>query len=219
MLKKTIVFLTSVIVVAGFITQTGCAPKCTKIISAKTPEDLHYEDGVRINDFVKRREAAMKEAEGGNMYTVEEAQRTVTACQFAIHMMVRTQNLYENGNPLYESKISEINESRCFLDDVLATKGKLIGKGKDSFLSAKTAGSIRSAYEKYQEMFGNEGVLSERALNNIYNKGVKAKKKSAPGKEGQPTEEDNGATSESSDDNDEEADEGSSSSSGAMDSF
>ena len=180
--------------IAGFAT-AGCAPKCAKVITTKTPEDLNYEDAVRINNFVKRRASAMKEAEGGNMYTVEDAKLTVTACEFAIHMTVRTRNLFEDGSPLYEQNLSEINETRCFLDDVLASKGKLIGKGKDAFFSGGTVKDIRAHHEKFAELFGEEGTLSERAVTDIYKNGVKAKKKGAAGENG-PAVEEQGGTEE-----------------------
>lgn len=164
-----------------FAAQTGCGPSCAKVIATKSPEDLNYEDAVRINDFVKRRQAAMQEAEGAGVYTVEDAKKTVTACEFAVHMLVRIRNLFEEGNPLYEQNLEEINDTRCFLDEVLISKGKLVGKGKGAFLSTGSCDDIRVRYKKFEKLFGDKGTLSERAVNDIYKKGVKAKKNEAPG--------------------------------------
>lgn len=191
-------FIVSILIAAlGFGAQIGCGPNCAKIVTTKSPEDLNYEDALRINDFVKRRTAAMKAADGGDMYIVEDAKLTVTACEFAIHMMLRTKNLYEDQNPLYEENIAKINETRCYLDEVLTSKGKLIGKGKDAFLSSGTAEEMRDRFEEFENIFGKEGTLSERSTAEIYNKGVKSKKKAKPGKDGKvaPEEETEGAGS------------------------
>jgi hypothetical protein len=205
MQRKSIVIVSVIVAAIGFTAQMGCGPNCAKLITAKSPEDLNYEDAVRINDFVKRRKAAMKEAEGGNMYAVEEAKRTVTSCEFAIQMMVQTKNMYEIGSPQYEKNLTEINDTRCFFDEVLMSKGKLVGKGKESFLSASTCNDIRARYEKYNGLFGDEGTLSERAINDVYKKGVKAKKKGAPGKDGEVAEEEEGGGVPAEDDGSEGA--------------
>lgn len=183
-------FIASILIAAlGFGAQIGCGPNCAKIITTKSPEDLNYDDGLRINSFVKRRSAAMKAAEGGDMYVVENAKRTVIACEFAIHMMVRTQKLFEDKKPLYEENIAKINDTRCALDEVLDSKGKLLGKGKDTFLSTATANDLRARFEEFEQLFGKEGTLSERGINDVYKKGVKTKKKADPAKDGKATPE------------------------------
>jgi hypothetical protein len=193
-MRKSII-ISSVLVVSFIIAvQMGCGPNCAKIITTKSPDDLNYEDAVRINDFVKRRAAAMKEAEGGNMYAVEEAKNTVIACEFAIQMMVQVKNLYEEKNKLYDENLTEINDTRCFLDESLASKGKLMGKGKAAFLSTGTCTDIRARHEKFENLFGEEGTLSETGITDVYKKGVKAKKKGAKDKDGKAPAEEEGAS-------------------------
>lgn len=191
MQRKTWLITSLLFVAVGFVAQAGCGPNCAKIITTKSPEDLDYEDALRINDFVKRRAAAMKDAEGGNMYMVEDAKRTVTACEFGIQMMVQVRNLNEAKSPLYEQNLAKINDTRCFLDDVLLSKGKLIGKGKGAVLSSGTANDLRVRLDEFKEMFGEEGTVSERSINAIYKNGVKVKKGKA-GKEGEAAAEEGG---------------------------
>ncbi len=198
MQRKTWLITSLLFVAVGFVAQAGCGPNCAKIITTKSPEDLDYEDALRINDFVKRRAAAIKDAEGGNMYMVEDAKRTVTACEFGIQMMVQVRNLNEAKSPLYEQNITKINDTRCFLDDVLLSKGKLIGKGKGAVLSSGTANDLRARLDEFKEMFGEEGTVSERTINEIYKNGVKVKKGKA-GKEAAAAAEEGGEVDESGD--------------------
>ncbi len=174
----------------AFSAQMGCGPNCAKSITSKSPDDLSYEDSVRINDFVKRRAAAMKEAEGGNMYAVEEAKNTVIACEFAIQMMVQVKNLQESKSKIYDENLTEINDTRCAFDEALASKGKLLGKGKAAFLTTGTCTDIQMRHEKFQALLGEEGTASDSEINTIYQKGVKVKKKGAKGKDSKaPAEE------------------------------
>jgi hypothetical protein len=193
-MRKSIIISSVLVASLVFAAQMGCGPNCAKIVTTKSPEDLNYEDSVRINDFVKRRAAAMKEAEGGNMYAVEEAKNTVIACEFAIQMMVQVKNLYEEKNKLYDENLAAINDSRCFLDEALASKGKLIGKGKAAFLSTGTCTDIQGRHAKFKELFEEEGIPSENDMNDIYKKGVKAKKKGAKGKDGKASAEEETAS-------------------------
>jgi hypothetical protein len=172
-----------VLAIAFGLPELGCGPSCQKIVSTKKPEDLAHDDTVRVNGLVDRRKAAIATSEGGNQYVIEDAQQTVTACEMAIQFQMQIITLQKDGSALVEENQKKINEARCFLDDVIASKGKLIGKGKGAFISGSDARRIRSYLEEFGGLFGDEGALSERRLVDIYENGIKAKKNKAPKEE------------------------------------
>ena len=174
MYRRTII--TIVVATALLAPEFACGPNCQKIITTKKPEDLAYDDSVRINGLVERRKAAIETAKGGNMYVIEDAKATVTACEMAIEFQLQIGNLAKEGNALYEEHQKKINEARCFLDEVLASKGKLIGTGKAAFISGGHVRKIREYHETFKSLFGKEGGVSERRLVDTYTKGIKAKK-------------------------------------------
>ncbi len=187
------------ITIALVLPALGCGPNCQKIISTKKPEDLAYEDSVRINGLVERRKAAMDMAKGGNQYVIEDAKQTVTACEMAIEFQIQIVNLQKTGSPLIEENIKKINDARCFLDEVLESKGKLIGTGKGAFISGSYARQIHAYLEEFKARFGNEGALSERRLVDTFEKGVKIKKAKSADEKSEDGEEEEGVD-ESADD-------------------
>ena len=203
--------ITIVIAIALLLPGLGCGPNCQKIVSAKKPEELARDDAARINGLVERRKAAMEAAKGGNQYVIEDAKQTVTACEMAIKFQYQIVTLQEAGSPLIEQNIKTINEARCFLDEVLESKGKLIGTGKGAFISGSNARQIRSYHEEFAALFGVEGSISERRIEGVYEKGIKTpkagKEEDAEVKDGPSEENETEAATEEGDEGDEGVDE------------
>ena len=185
--------ITVVIAIALLLPGLGCGPNCQKLLSTKKPEDIAKEDTARINGLVERRKAAMETAKDGNQYVIEDAKQTVTACEMAVEFQYRIIKLQEEGNPIIEKNIGKINEARCFLDDVLESKGKLIGTGKGALISGSNARKIRAYHEELGGIFGIEGTVSERRLVTIYEEGLKIDKAKEESKKEGPDEGEDGA--------------------------
>lgn len=193
--------ITIIFFIALLLPGLGCGPNCQKIMSTKKPEDIAKEDTARINGLVERRKAAMETAKDANQYVIEEAKQTVTACEMAIEFQYRIITLQEGGSPLVQDNIKKVNDARCFLDEVLLSKGKLIGAGKGALISGSNARQIRAYLEEFNSLFGTEGTVSERRLVNIYENGLKAAKAEKDGdiEEGDEGLEDEGESSMSED--------------------
>jgi hypothetical protein len=183
----------------GFVISMACGPKCIEVLSKKTPDVMARDDVLRVNAYVDARKAAIAAAKEGNVYDVEKAKFTVTACELAIQSQMRIIALAELGGALYDDNLKELNEIRCLLDEILQKKGKVVGLkiGKGVFIKKSKGQEILDAHAVLEEKFGEQGRPRDRELETVYDNGLKPP---AVGKKGEEAKDEAGAAPDESDD-------------------
>ncbi len=201
MSQKTIVVL--MVGLLGLVSLTGCGPKCTETLSKKTPDAMARDDVERVNAYVEARKAAIATAKEGSSLDIEKAKFTVTACELAIQIQMQIINLAKEGGDVYDESLKQINDARCFLDEVLDKKGTVVGLkiGKGVYIKKGKGQEIRDLQASFEEQFGKEGRPRSRELEDAYNNGLKPPKVKKKGeKDDDDDDEDVGGPDESGDD-------------------
>jgi hypothetical protein len=191
MTLRTIVVLAFTLV--GLTVAVACGPKCPEVLSKKTPDVMARDDALRVNAYVEARKAAIAEAKEGNALDVEKAQFTVTACELAIQIQMRIIALAEEGGALYDDNLKELNDTRCFLDEILEKRGKVVGLkiGKGVYIKQGKGQEIQDTHAAMEEKYGKIGRPRQRELEDVYEKGMEPPKTGK--KKGEEAEESEGA--------------------------
>ena len=157
-----------------FLLQTACGPSCPEINSSKEEKDLMTDDSSRVNKLVERRKALIEKAKSGEVdkYKMERIKFSVTAYELAIEMQLMIVKISPNGtapNNLYNRNIDEIDETRCFLDDVL--KGNVL-KMERLEISDSLGKKIQERYQRLSRLFQGEANLPVSALKKYFENGM-----------------------------------------------
>ncbi|MCP4604097.1 MAG: hypothetical protein GY847_26840 [Proteobacteria bacterium] len=189
----------------------ACGPKCPEAKSALSESELTNDDATRLNEFVERRKTLMDQGRTGenSTFEIERLKFSVTAYELAIQLQLRIIGLAESSS-LYRTNIDEINETRCFLDEIIEGKiVKNIVKKGDVTVSDSTGKKIREKHALFKQLFNKEGEFSGYELKQYYQKGIEIKPPAQAEETPDPADEEVGDLSAGEDDDmtDDEEDE------------
>lgn len=154
--------------------QTACGPSCPEAKSAMKEKKLISDDSARIDKLVERRKAVIEKAQAGesDAFEMERLKFSVTAYELAIEIQLMIFKISPGGSEpsaLYGRNIKEINETRCFLDELV---GKNLLRMKRLQVSDPVGKEIQERYDRLQTLFQGEADIPKIALKKYFEQGM-----------------------------------------------
>jgi hypothetical protein len=168
MIDSNMSALAGIQIVIAAMTMVGCGPTCPEIKMSLDEKTATSEDVARINALVKKRKAAIAEAEAvtSNTFELKRLKFSVTAYEKAIETQARVIKISPSfgGSDKYEENIELISELRCFLDRV--------AENPDYAVSDRTGREIQRLHDMTANILRKDGALTKRELREYIEEGI-----------------------------------------------